>query len=148
MSITSLDAPNLLYKTEHPFVPLLLTNSTQQLSSSANMNLTIPPQSKHLYKGKWSPLVDNILVDTIIRLKNMTAWTLLEFPSYFLLTAAKEIHTKTSLHFIKVELADRVGTLHVRYRTFKDLVKEDGVQWDMPTRFVTLQIGSGRIYAR
>ena len=101
--------------------------------------MNIPPQSKFFYKGKWSPLVDNILVDTIIRLKNMTGWTLMEFPSYFLLTAAKEIHTKTAQVFTKVELTDRVGTLHVRYRTFKALVAEHGVQWDIPTRFVSAE---------
>ena len=101
--------------------------------------MNIPPQSKFLYEGKWSPLVDNILVDTIIRLKNMTAWTLLEFPSYFLLTAAKEIHTKTSVHFTEVELTDRVGKLHMRYRTFKELVAVDGVQWDMPTKYVSAE---------
>ncbi|KAL1560316.1 hypothetical protein AAHA92_10538 [Salvia divinorum] len=56
--------------------------------------MNFSPQAMYLYKGKWTLEVDTILVDTLLRLKQETGWILKEFPSYFLLTAAKEIEEK------------------------------------------------------
>ncbi|KAL1563824.1 hypothetical protein AAHA92_06247 [Salvia divinorum] len=98
--------------------------------------MNIPPQEMFLYKGKWTLKIETILVDTIIRLKEETGWVLKEFPSYFMLTAGKEIESMTAVLFTVEEVAVRVEMLLLRYPTFKKLVTQDGVHWDLPTKCV------------
>ncbi|KAL1550620.1 hypothetical protein AAHA92_18561 [Salvia divinorum] len=60
----------------------------------------------------------------------------LEFPSYFLLTAAKEIKEKEEVLFYEIELSNRVEALRNRYTTFKELMAQDGAYWDFPSKKV------------
>ncbi|KAL1564377.1 hypothetical protein AAHA92_06728 [Salvia divinorum] len=60
----------------------------------------------------------------------------MEFPSYFLLTAAKEIEEKEEVLFYEIELSNRVEALRNRYTTFKELMAQDGAYWDFPSKKV------------
>ncbi|KAL1563323.1 hypothetical protein AAHA92_05805 [Salvia divinorum] len=98
--------------------------------------MNFPPQYMFFYKGKWTPEMDTILVDTLLRLKGETSWILEEFPSYFLLTAAKEIEEKEHVLLYEIELSNRVEALHTRYLAFKDLLAQKGAYWDFRTKSV------------
>ncbi|KAL1568815.1 hypothetical protein AAHA92_00376 [Salvia divinorum] len=68
--------------------------------------MNFPPQYMFFYKGKWTPEMDTILVDTLLRLKGEAGWILEEFPSYFLLTAGKEIEEKEHVLLYEIELSN------------------------------------------
>ncbi|KAL1558481.1 hypothetical protein AAHA92_08940 [Salvia divinorum] len=98
--------------------------------------MNFPLRYMFFYKGKWTPEMDTILVDTLLRLKGETGWILEEFPSYFLLIAGKEIEEKEHMLLYDIELSNRVEALHTRYRTFKDLWRVRGAYWDFRTKSV------------
>ncbi|KAL1566888.1 hypothetical protein AAHA92_02431 [Salvia divinorum] len=98
--------------------------------------MNIPPQSTFLYKGGWSPTIDNIFMECLIRLKTEMRWTKSVFPSWFLLTAAEEIKTTMGVILSEVELRDRAKVLHCRYQIFKAVLRQRGAHWDMPQKAV------------
>ncbi|KAL1567603.1 hypothetical protein AAHA92_03066 [Salvia divinorum] len=98
--------------------------------------MNIPLQPHFLYKENWTLEIDTILVDTIIRLKEETGWTLQEFPNYFLMTATREIKAKLAVHFNEAELRARLKVLCLRYRTFKEVLRHKGTYWDMDAKCV------------
>ncbi|KAG6391011.1 hypothetical protein SASPL_148757 [Salvia splendens] len=72
--------------------------------------MEIPSQSEFLYKGKWSPACDHVLVDCLIMLKeenNMSA-----------------------------TLKERVDLLRKRYYTFKAVIRLRGTYWNQQTKAV------------
>ncbi|KAG6427852.1 hypothetical protein SASPL_112099 [Salvia splendens] len=99
--------------------------------------MNIPRQAQFLYKGLWTPEGDDVLVNTLIRLKNETMWTLDEFPSYFLLTAMREIERKLGMTYTEWDLKARVKIMLLRYRTFKEVNAHRGTHWNRPEKIVT-----------
>ncbi|KAL1549623.1 hypothetical protein AAHA92_17703 [Salvia divinorum] len=98
--------------------------------------MNIPLQLCFLYKKCWTPEIDTVLVDTIVRLKDQTKWVLTEFPNYFFFTAAKEIKNLRGTCFTEDELRKRVKFMQVRYQTFKEIINHEGAFWDMPSKSV------------
>ncbi|KAL1545161.1 hypothetical protein AAHA92_21915 [Salvia divinorum] len=98
--------------------------------------MNIPPQAVFLYKGAWSPTCDTTFVDCLLTLKGETKWTRSVFPSWFLLTPAKEIKHNAGIMFSEKDLKDRAEVLQMRYHTFRYVLRQRGVTWDMPLKSV------------
>ncbi|KAL1546014.1 hypothetical protein AAHA92_22673 [Salvia divinorum] len=98
--------------------------------------MDIPLQEAYFYSGKWNHEMDTILVDTIMRMKGEMQWVLKVFPCYFHMIAADQIQEKTAVVLTEDDISDRLEVLHCRFRTFKNMVRETGVVWDLPSERV------------
>lgn len=100
------------------------------------MDLNLPGPAAYYYTGKWSAVCDDALVKCLVTLKSETNWTLKHFPSWFLLTAQRQIDRHVGVFISEAELSQRVELLHTRYKTFKAVVRTHGAHWDMPNKYV------------
>lgn len=98
--------------------------------------MDIPPQNAFLYQGKWSPMIDNILIDTIMKLKGETKCTLDAFPSWFMMTATRRIESDTGVVCSEVELMERVDVLRTHYFTFRSLGRRRDAHWEQSTKSI------------
>ncbi|KAG6392830.1 hypothetical protein SASPL_147058 [Salvia splendens] len=98
--------------------------------------MAIPAQSEFLYKGKWSPACDDVLVDCLIMLKEENNLKATEFPSWILLTASAWIKNKACVNYSELELKERVDLLRKRYYTFKAVIRLRGAYWNQQTKAV------------
>lgn len=53
--------------------------------------MIIPAQAAYLYYGNWLAEVDEIVLNTIIKLKQETRWMLPDFPHWLFTTTQKEL---------------------------------------------------------
>ena len=113
----------------HFFSPLAFFHSITK-------NMIIPPQAVYLYFGNWTPEIDELVLDMIIKLKGETQWMLDEFPSWFLMTAQREVLSKTNILFTEPELKQRLDFMKLRYTTFKALSRTHGAYYDVQAEFV------------
>lgn len=95
--------------------------------------LNVPLQSHFLYNGKCNSKVDAKLIGTILSYKAEMEWKGVEFPTFFLIAAAREIHDMCGLVFNLPELVTRVRVLMMRYHTFKEVIDsiEGHILWTM-----------------
>lgn len=100
------------------------------------MDLNLPGPAAFFYVGKWSADCDDALVKCLMSLKSDTKWTLKHFPSWFLLTAQRQLERKQSVFFSETELSQRVEHLHKRYMTFKTIVHTNGAYWDQANKYI------------
>lgn len=97
--------------------------------------MIIPPQEAYLYYGNWSPEVDEIVLNTVIKPNGATRWTLPDFPHWFLLTAQQEVHTKLNIHFTEAKIKQRMDFMKLRFETFNSALRE-GASWDVGAGYV------------
>ena len=100
------------------------------------MDLNLPGPAAFMYKGKWSAECDTTLVNCLVKLKSETQWTLNHFPSWFVLTAQRQIKQFEGVFFSESELHERVDLLHTRFKTFKAIINEKGAHWDVDNKYV------------
>ncbi|KAG6387261.1 hypothetical protein SASPL_152448 [Salvia splendens] len=98
--------------------------------------LNVLLQSHFLYNGKWSSKVDAKLIDTIVNLRLETGWKEEEILTFFLMTAAREIHNMCGMVFNVPELVTSIRLLAMRYQTFKEVINSKGTYWDRAEHFV------------
>lgn len=98
--------------------------------------MIIPPQAVYLYFGNWTREIDELVLDMIIKLKRETHLMLDEYPSWFLLTVQREVHSKTNILFSEPELKQRLDFMKLRYNTFKAVVGNKGFTWIQQSEFV------------
>lgn len=97
--------------------------------------MIIPPQASYLYYANWSTEVDEIVLNTIIKLKQETTWMLPDFPQWFLMTAQRELQLNTGIMFTEVEIKQRMDFLKLRFKTFKGLQIQGG-SWDVGAKII------------
>ena len=98
--------------------------------------MDIPPQNDFLYQGKWSPMIDDILVDTILKLQGELKCTVDAFPSWFMMSATLNIKTETGVVCSENELMERVDVLRKRYLTFRSIGRRHDTHCEPSTKSV------------
>ena len=101
------------------------------------MSLEIPPQSVFLYNGKWTQEVDNLLLTTMIRLRDASNWSGFVIPTHFLMEASDVVYEKFKIRFTRHELYDRLQSLENRFRSFNNVIDVSGVIWNANPNTIT-----------
>ncbi|KAG6388815.1 hypothetical protein SASPL_150251 [Salvia splendens] len=95
-----------------------------------------PPQAAYLYYGYWTMELDEIVLNTINKLKMETQWKLDVFPDWFCEKAQHAVQTKTNITLTKVDIKLRLDFLKKRYTTFKAVTKNKGASYDVEAKVV------------
>ncbi|KAG6402885.1 hypothetical protein SASPL_135099 [Salvia splendens] len=97
--------------------------------------MIIPPQASYLYYANWSTESDEIVLNTIIKLKQETRWMLPDFPSWFMMTAQWELKLTTGSMFTEAEIKQRMDFMKLWFKTFKGVQMEGGF-WDVGAKII------------
>ncbi|KAL1550155.1 hypothetical protein AAHA92_18155 [Salvia divinorum] len=98
--------------------------------------MDIPLQSIFLYKGNWIPEIDNMLVDTLIKLKATKPWAPTEYRIHAVVTAMNEIEATIGKCFGEADVETRLSFLEIRYKIFKKVLAHPGTWWNFLDRSV------------
>ncbi|KAL1544819.1 hypothetical protein AAHA92_21622 [Salvia divinorum] len=93
-------------------------------------------QNEYFYHGGWTPEMDNLLLTSILREKQMHSFEGTVIPVEFLYEAEATIEEETGVRVNRDDVYNRLQFLEHRYRSFKGLVDHAGTRWDKPSNKV------------
>ena len=98
--------------------------------------MNIHPQAMYLYKGKWSPQADDLLLSTAMQVKSTLHDNHMGVPDGAIFEAGVKMVSDLGVHFSLSEMKERVTLYEARYRTFKRVVATPGARWDTTNKVV------------
>ncbi|KAG6394650.1 hypothetical protein SASPL_145239 [Salvia splendens] len=96
----------------------------------------VPPQAVYLYFGCWTMELDEIVLNTINKLKMETQWKFDVFPDWYYEKAQHAVQTKTNTTLTNVDIKLRLDFLKKRYTTFNAVTKNKGASYDVEAKVV------------
>lgn len=105
--------------------------------SNSRLIMNIPPQYVFLYKGKWTPPLDTLMLSTIISSRDDARWQGNDIPPSVVDAYGRALKHEFGIDFSSTELSNRPQVLHSRYYTFKEVTRTSGVYWAGEYNFVS-----------
>ena len=87
-------------------------------------------QDEYLYHGIWTAELDNLIVSSILREKQLHQFVGFVFPPEFLYEAEATIEEETGIRVSRDDVYNRLQFLERRYRTFKSLVDHPNTRFE------------------
>ncbi|KAG6420243.1 hypothetical protein SASPL_116765 [Salvia splendens] len=91
--------------------------------------MIIPQQNAFFYKGRWNPRMDELVLDTAIRMRCDNPWPEDNIPDTVAYEAGATIERELGVHLMPIEVSQRLMVMYARYLTFKDVVTTTGTCW-------------------
>lgn len=94
-----------------------------------NWKMIIPPQNAFFYKGRWNPRMDELVLETAIRMRIDHPWPEDNIPESVAFEAGAVVEREIGVQLALIEVKQRLMIMHARYLTFKDVVATTGTLW-------------------